>query len=65
MPTTEELRALVRAAEAELEAATRRTDLNAAARKLMRAKAALKAAETAPRLARNRQSLAGNAAALK
>lgn len=50
MRTIEELRALPGAAEAELEAARRRTDLNAAAaRKLMRAKEALKAAEKAAR----------------
>ena len=35
----------VRAAEADLDAATRRTEVNAAARRFMQAKAALKAAE--------------------
>ena len=38
----------VRVAETELEAATARTALNAAAKKLMRAREALKAAERAP-----------------
>jgi hypothetical protein len=43
-----DLRVLVRAAEAELEAATKPSDLNLAAKKLMQAKAALKAANGRP-----------------
>jgi hypothetical protein len=41
------LRAMLRQAEAELNAATKRSAVDAGARKLMRAKAALKAAEQA------------------
>jgi hypothetical protein len=40
----------VREVERELEAATRRSDVDAAAKKLQRAKAALKALETKPGL---------------
>jgi hypothetical protein len=47
MKSPNELRAALRAAERELDAATRRTDLNAAAKKFMQVKAALKAAEKA------------------
>jgi hypothetical protein len=39
---------MLREAERELEAATRRTEVNAAARRFMQVKAALKAAEQEP-----------------
>jgi hypothetical protein len=49
MSEIERWRAKLREAEAELEAATTRTEVNAAAAKLQRAKAELKALEAAER----------------